>query len=575
MITLKRIIFLAVLLTLAVGIPAWQRWRQGELRTACKLNLKMIGAGLHAYHESNASFPAAYSGGPVSHSWRVALLPSLDQQALHSKYNFEQAWDQGGNRDLLPLRPAAYSCPEVIGNTRTSYQAVVGLQTAWPYDQSASMRDITDGTSNTIMVLDVHSPEVEWTSPKDLSYQDAMESLQSGQRHSPGPGGGAQVLLADGSVRFISSRIDPKFCKNLLTASSGASVVSGPLSKDAAARANKEFPVHSSASFASPISVESLPATDLSPFADVAIPHGRSIVYCPTMSLAWKQYVNVMPQVALTHTARRLIDNPFSAGDIDPESVRIVAGSLDAEEVRQMRNEFLGSEAGESKLRTASGGPAVWCGLRKQLAFIARFEAFKLPLTFHDGTAAHTVKSFGVTSHWDDWRNALEQMRVADYRSPDDFVIQIGNLNGEDLILAKLPQPSTLNGAIADVECRIRNSSLPPEARSVVTNEQIVIPMLEISLIVELTDDLNHPDQPVGSRVQSAAQVIQFRLDEQGALLISEVEVVGENGHYEYAVGTRTFIFDKPFLIMLRESPSKNPYFAAWIGNSDLMVEDR
>ncbi len=555
MITLKRLTIFAVVIGMAAfAIPAWKTWLAAESRTACKLNLKRIGLGLHSYHDSNGSFPAAYSGDPVSHSWRVAMLPWLDQQALHSKYSFDQTWDQEGNRDLLPLRPAAYVCPEVMGNTRTSYQAVVGLQTAWPYDQSASFMDITDGSSNTIILLDVHSPEVEWTNPTDLSYSDAMESLQRGQGHHPGPNGGAQVLLADGSVRYISSRIDPKFCKNLLTASSGASVVSGPLSKGAASRAKKEFPSHASASFASPVPVESLPATDLSPFADMAISGGRSIVYCPTMSLAWRQYVNLMPQVALTDTARRLIDNPFSADDIDSEAVRIVAGKLNTDELRQMRNEFLGPEAGESKLRTASGerigksieGPAVWCGLRKQLAFIARFEAFKLPLTFHDGTAAHTVKSFGVTSHWEDWRNALEQMRVADYRSPDNFVVQIGNLNGEDLILAKLPRPSTLNAGIEDVKARIRDSSLPLEARSVVTNEQVVIPMLEMSLIAELTDRLNHPDQPPGTHVESAAQVIQFRLDEQGALLISEVEVIGENGHYEYAVGTRTLIFDKP-----------------------------
>jgi len=58
-------------------------------------------------------------------------------------------------------------------------------------------------------------------------------------------------------------------------------------------------------------------------------------------------------------------------------------------------------------------------------------------------------------------------------------------------------------------------------------------------------------------------------------LLISEVEVVGENGHYEYAVGTRTFNFDKPFLIMLRESPSKTAYFAARIGSADWMLKHK
>ncbi len=48
--------------------------------------------------------------------------------------------------------------------------------------------------------------------------------------------------------------------------------------------------------------------------------------------------------------------------------------------------------------------------------------------------------------------------------------------------------------------------------------------------------------------------------------------MIGENGHYEYTPGTRTFIFDKPFLIMLREAPDKHPYLAAWIANTEMMT---
>ncbi len=48
--------------------------------------------------------------------------------------------------------------------------------------------------------------------------------------------------------------------------------------------------------------------------------------------------------------------------------------------------------------------------------------------------------------------------------------------------------------------------------------------------------------------------------------------MIGENGHYEYTPGTRTFIFDKPFLIMLREALDKQPYLAAWIANTELMT---
>lgn len=214
-----------------------------------------------------------------------------------------------------------------------------------------------------------------------------------------------------------------------------------------------------------------------------------------------------------------------------------------------------------------SVGMRVW-----HLAFSAVFDSFHLPLTFHDRSGQHNVKSFGVTSHWADWRLALAQVRVHDYRSPEDFVISIANLSNEDLILAKIPQPATLDEGIRSVSDRIRNSRMSPVAREVVAEEDLVIPTLELSVFADFRKELEHPDAALGTRLLVAKQELQFRLDERGAVVHSEAELVGENGSYEYKPGTRTFIFDKPFLIMLREAPEKQPYFAGWIGNTDLMI---
>ena len=153
-------------------------------------------------------------------------------------------------------------------------------------------------------------------------------------------------------------------------------------------------------------------------------------------------------------------------------------------------------------------------------------------------------------------------------------MIAIENLSGEDLVLAKIPKPETLNGVLDDITQRIRNSRLPLAARSVVAEEEVVISVLELSVSADFSDDLNAADQPSGSRVESATQIVQFRLDERGAVVWSEAAVIGENGSYDYTPGTRKFIFDKPFLIMLREAPEKQPYFAAWIGNTDLMISN-
>ena len=154
------------------------------------------------------------------------------------------------------------------------------------------------------------------------------------------------------------------------------------------------------------------------------------------------------------------------------------------------------------------------------------------------------MRSFGVTSGWDRWGKALGQIQVLDYRSPDDFIIRIGNLPGESLVLAKMPKPASIAEGIRVMQAKISSTNVEGDAVGVVSGEQVVIPILEFSLMEDFTERLQHPAQPAGSRLLAATQLIQFRLDETGAVLFSEAAVIGENGHYEYKVGERTFIFD-------------------------------
>ena len=527
----------------------WSGWKYGRSKTTCKQNLKAIGVALHSYHDSNAHFPAAYSSSLPPHSWRVALLPWLDQQPLFEQYTTTEAWNSKTNSPLLQARPLVYACPEVSEPSLTSYQAAVSSRTPWPWDTPSRFQDFTDGSSNTLMLFDVHDPEVEWTRPKDLTLQQATDAVRNGQRHHTGSERtGIQVLLADGSARYISRNISPEILHSLLTPSRGRSLPTDRLSQESLARASEEVSIREPAAFHDPIDCTQLPSTQLSPSSNADLREGLTVAYCPTMVLAWKRYIQVMPQLSQTAMATELLNNPFGETDIEASALEI-------------------------QLTTAANfGPKVSCRLKKHLAFASEFDAFKLPLTFFGSKGGHKVRAFGVTSHWYEWRAALDQIRVIDYRSPDDFVIAIENLSGEDLVLAKIPKPETLKGGLDDITHRFHSTRLPLASRSVVAEEEVVIPVLELSVSAEFEEDLNSPDQPSGSRVESAKQTVQFRLDERGAVVWSEAEVIGENGSYDYTPGTRKFIFDKPFLIMLREAPEKQPYFAAWIGNTDLLI---
>lgn len=528
----------AVLACLGIAVLVTKMTQPARSLTQCKSNLKAIGLGLQAYHASNGQFPAAYSGSQPVHSWRVAMLPWLDHQASFDAYDFASPWDSASNQKLLTLRPAEFACPEISTTTDTSYLAILGAQTAWPFEMPSRYANFRDGTSNTVMLVDWHHPTTVWTRPYDVDYADLISQFHTDQKHSAGSGRpSTNMLFTDGSVRIVSKDIDDSVLKMILTPSGGQPIAGGPEVIEQMVGAARDF--------GTAVDCSTLPNTKVWPTADVEVKAGESLLYCPTMALAWQTYVTQQPQTNFTTLGRQLLDSTFTSKDIASRDFVIdVDPSV----------------------------PRVTCMLKKHLAFSAVFDSFTLPLSFHDSTGTHKVKSFGVTSHWQDWRFALAQVRVHDYSSPDNFIISISNLNYEDLILARIPQPKTLGEGVQDVSNRIRDSRLSPAAREVVAEEDLVIPTLELSVFADFKDQLNHPDQLSGTRIEQARQVLQFRLDERGAVIQSEAEVVGENGAYEYAPGTRTFIFDKPFLIMLREASTRPPYFAAWIGNTDLMV---
>ncbi len=542
----------AFLIAVVFGLKHyWVAWTEARSKTACKMNLKAIGVALHSYHDSNAHFPPAYSSSIPPHSWRVALLPWLDQQSLFENYATTEVWNSNANLPMLDARPNVYACPEVSKPSLTSYQAAVSSRTPWPWDTATRFQDFTDGSSNTLMLFDVHDPEVEWTHPKDLTLQQATDAVRNGQRHHSGSEPtGINVLLADGSARYLSRDISPEILHSLLTPSGGRPLPPERLSQESLSRAADEASVREMSAFQDPVDCTQLPSTQLCPSSNAEVQEGSTIVYCPTMALAWKRYVREMPQAFQTEMATDLLNNAFSETDIEASALEIEITTA------------------------ANSGPRVKCRLKKHLAFAAEFDAFKLPLTFLDSSGKHTVRAFGVTSHWYEWRAALDQIRVIDYRSPDDFVIAIKNLSGEDLVLAKIPKPETLQSGLDEVTGRIRNSRIPLASRSVIAEEEVVIPVLELSVSAQFAAVLNSEDQQPGTRVESAKQIVQFRLDERGAVVWSEAEVIGENGSYDYSPGTRKFIFDKPFLIMLRETPEQQPYFAAWIGNTDLMISN-
>jgi prepilin-type processing-associated H-X9-DG protein len=201
-------------------------------RSHCKNNLKQIGLALHNYADMYGSFPPAFiadkNGRPV-HSWRVLILPFIEQSPLYSKYRFDEPWDGPNNSQLASAIIPLYTCPSDDHGakdgsaTMTSYVAVVGDGTAWPEAGTTSYRDIRDGTSNTLHVVEVANSGIHWMEPRDLHViqMAPMVNAKSGQGISSRHNGGANGLICDGAVRFVPNALSAEDLRAWLTAQGG------------------------------------------------------------------------------------------------------------------------------------------------------------------------------------------------------------------------------------------------------------------------------------------------------------------------------------------------------------------
>jgi hypothetical protein len=167
-------------------------------RTISRNNLMQIGIALHNYHDTNNVLPEAQRNGL---SWRVLILPYIEQGDLYDQFRLDQPWDSPTNIKLLSKMPKLYRCPRYPAEEgMTYYQALTGPQTVMGNQGGLSLMAITNanGTSNTIVVVEAGDP-VPWTKPDELQY-DAQKPL-------PAFGGPDRrdflALFVDGHVQTI------------------------------------------------------------------------------------------------------------------------------------------------------------------------------------------------------------------------------------------------------------------------------------------------------------------------------------------------------------------------------------
>ncbi len=192
-------------------------------RRKCVNNLKLIALAMHNYHSARKAFPTAYSrdkeGRPLL-SWRVHLLPFLEQQSLYDQFHLDEPWDSPHNQALIARIPAVYVCPganRTLGKSgKTVYLAPRGKATIFPGGKAEGVKiaDVTDGTANTVLVFEADDPRaVVWTKPDDWEVGPELKTDGLFGHHP----GGTNAAFADGSVHFLKQTIAPAVLYKLLT----------------------------------------------------------------------------------------------------------------------------------------------------------------------------------------------------------------------------------------------------------------------------------------------------------------------------------------------------------------------
>jgi len=200
---------------------AVQKVRNSAGRMSSVNNLKQLALAMFNYESVNGHFPAAAvydkSGKPLL-SWRVLVLPYIEQDALYKEFHLDEPWDSDHNKKLLDKMPPLFGGTDETArkNNETHYQTFVGKGAIFDGKKGKKIADITDGLSNTIMVVEAKKA-VPWTKPDDVSFDAGKLVPKLGGLFD----GIFNAAMADGSVHSFPLTIKEEKLRALITRNGG------------------------------------------------------------------------------------------------------------------------------------------------------------------------------------------------------------------------------------------------------------------------------------------------------------------------------------------------------------------
>ncbi|MFN0053082.1 MAG: DUF1559 domain-containing protein [Planctomycetales bacterium] len=239
----------AVPVLVALLLPAVQQAREAARRTQSMNNLKQIALALHNYHDTYQAFPAGTHQNDKLKadkrlSWQADILPYIDQAAVFNQIDFKKSWEDEVNARMVAVQVPVLLNPGVAAPRNPQYASThyVGLAGigndaytlpvrdkragVFGYNRVTRIQDILDGTSNTIGVTEASKDYGPWSAGGPSTIRALTKKPYiNGPDGLGGPfRGGMNVMMMDGSVRFVSENIDPNVLEALTTIAGGEAV---------------------------------------------------------------------------------------------------------------------------------------------------------------------------------------------------------------------------------------------------------------------------------------------------------------------------------------------------------------
>ena len=204
-ICLNAVAVILFLIVAAFSFPAILAAREAAIRMQCANHEKIIGLAFHNYHDVYGALPPLYTVDDEDkplHSWRVLILPFIEEQALYQQIRLNEPWNSDHNKQFHDQMPGIYKCPNHPGTQHSdcAYSVVAGWG-FFPAKKAEDIRglkftDFTDGISNTLALVEVRE-SFNWMDPTaDVSLEDVAQGNRVGSYHAEN----VNVLNMDGGV---------------------------------------------------------------------------------------------------------------------------------------------------------------------------------------------------------------------------------------------------------------------------------------------------------------------------------------------------------------------------------------